>query len=168
MQVRLIVDSKLTVGVNVSVSLCVSPVIVWRPVQGVPCLRPMSAWLQPPRDPEWDKRLQITWIHVSQRMNHNDFGDPLSFTATSRLVFFFFSEIYWLLLDELTWNLVQTFVFPSGWIVISLMDFQWLFLKRHYQVKIWIHCSATMRFCVKYLDNHQMDCHKTCSPQDEF
>ena len=39
-QVRWIVDSKLPVGVNVSVngclSLCVSPAIVWRPVQGVP------------------------------------------------------------------------------------------------------------------------------------
>ena len=47
MQVRFIVDSKLPVGVNVSVngclSLCVSPVIVWRPVHGVPRLRPMSA-----------------------------------------------------------------------------------------------------------------------------
>ena len=51
---RLIGDSKLPVGVNVSVngclSLCVSPVIVWRPVQGVPRLSPSVSWdrLQPP------------------------------------------------------------------------------------------------------------------------
>jgi len=47
---RLIGDSKLSISVNVSVngclSLCVSPVIVWRPVQGVPCLSPNVSWLQ--------------------------------------------------------------------------------------------------------------------------
>ena len=36
MQVRLIVDPKLPVGVNGCLSLCVSPAIVWRPVQVVP------------------------------------------------------------------------------------------------------------------------------------
>ncbi len=45
---RLIGDSKLPVGVNVSVSAClslyVSPVIDWRPVQGVPCLSPNDSW----------------------------------------------------------------------------------------------------------------------------
>ena len=57
MQVRLIGDSKLPVGVNVSVSGCLSlyvgPVIDWRPVQGVPRLSPNASWdwLQHPRDP---------------------------------------------------------------------------------------------------------------------
>ncbi len=44
MQVRLTGGSKLPVGVNVSVngclSLCVSPVTAWRPVQGGPHLSP--------------------------------------------------------------------------------------------------------------------------------
>ena len=53
---RLIGDSKLSIGVNVSVngclSLCVSPVIVWRPVQGVLRLSHSISWdrLQPPSD----------------------------------------------------------------------------------------------------------------------
>ena len=61
---RLIGDSKLSVGVNVSVngclSLCVSPAIVWRPVQGVPCLSPDVSWdrLQPPRDPQEDEAVR--------------------------------------------------------------------------------------------------------------
>ena len=59
MHVRLIGDSKLSLGVSVSVcgclcrlSLC-GPVMDWRPVQGVPRLSPDDRWdrLQPPRDP---------------------------------------------------------------------------------------------------------------------
>jgi len=42
MLARLIDDSKMAVGVNVNMnsclSLCVSPVIVWQSVQGVPCV----------------------------------------------------------------------------------------------------------------------------------
>ena len=51
---RLIGDSKLSVGVNVSVngclSLCVSPEMNWRLVQGVPHPSPNVSWdrLQPP------------------------------------------------------------------------------------------------------------------------
>ncbi len=40
-------DSKLPVGVNVSdlpVSIYVSPVIDWRPVQDVPHLLPSASW----------------------------------------------------------------------------------------------------------------------------
>merc|ERR1712035_59525 len=65
---RLIGDSKLTVGVNVSMNGClslrVSPATVWRPVQGVPCLSPNVSWdrLQPPRDPQEDKRLEDGWM----------------------------------------------------------------------------------------------------------
>ena len=47
MGTRLIGYSKLTIGVTVSVngclSLCVGPVIDWRPVQGVPRLSPNDA-----------------------------------------------------------------------------------------------------------------------------
>ncbi len=62
---RLIGDSKLPIGVNVSVSGCLSlyvtplcPVTDWRPVQGVPCHSPNASWdqLQKPRDPVKDKR----------------------------------------------------------------------------------------------------------------
>ena len=64
MHVRLIGDSKLSLGVSVSVcgslsrlSLC-GPVMDWPPVQGVPRLSPDESWgrLQPPCDPtdEWD------------------------------------------------------------------------------------------------------------------
>ncbi len=45
---RLIGDSKLPIGVNVSVSGCLSlyvgPVTDWRPVQGVPCRSPSASW----------------------------------------------------------------------------------------------------------------------------
>ncbi len=55
MQVRLTGDSKLPVGVNVSVnrSLYISPVIDWQPVQGVHHLLPHVSWdqLQPPLCP---------------------------------------------------------------------------------------------------------------------
>ena len=59
MHVRLIDDSKLSLGVSVSVNGCLSrlslrgPVMDWRPVQGVPRLSPNDHWdrLQPPRDP---------------------------------------------------------------------------------------------------------------------
>ena len=57
--VRLIGDSKLSIGVSVSVCGCLSrlslcgPVMDWRPVQGVPRLSPDDRWdrLQPPRNP---------------------------------------------------------------------------------------------------------------------
>ena len=53
MHVRLIGDTKLSLGVCVSVHGCLSlcgPVIDWRPVQGVPCLSPNGSGdrLQPP------------------------------------------------------------------------------------------------------------------------
>jgi len=59
MRVRLIGDSKLSVGVSVSVHECLSlcgPVIDWRPVQSVPHLSPNDSWdrLQPCRDPKLD------------------------------------------------------------------------------------------------------------------
>ncbi len=59
MQVRLI---KLPVGVNVSVSGCLSlyvgPVTDWQPVRGVPRRSHNDSWdrLQHPRDPVKDKR----------------------------------------------------------------------------------------------------------------
>ena len=56
MHVRLIGDSKLTLGVSVCMCGCLSlcvPVMDWRPVQGVPRLSPDDRWdrLQPPLDP---------------------------------------------------------------------------------------------------------------------
>jgi len=53
MHVRFIVDSKLSLGVSVSVHGCLSlcgPVMNWRPVQGVPRLSPEDCWDRP-RDP---------------------------------------------------------------------------------------------------------------------
>ena len=58
----LIGDSKLSLGVSVSVHGCVSrlslcgPVMDWRPVQGVPRLSPNDSWdkLQPTRDSKLD------------------------------------------------------------------------------------------------------------------
>jgi len=79
---RLIGDSKLSVGVNVSVngclSLCVSPVIVWWPVQGEPCLSPSVSWdrLQHPRDPQQDKQLlkmnltKVSKIHFQSECHY--------------------------------------------------------------------------------------------------
>lgn len=62
--VRLIVDCKLAVGVNVS------PVVDWRPVQGAPHLWSYYSWdmLQNPHDPELDKQFRKyidVWIIVS-------------------------------------------------------------------------------------------------------
>ncbi len=57
MQVGLIGDSKLPIGVNVSASGClslyVSPAADWRPVQGVPRHSPDDSWdqLQHPPQP---------------------------------------------------------------------------------------------------------------------
>ena len=56
MHVRLTGDSKLSLGVSVSVCGCLSlcgPVMDWRPVQGGPRLSPDDRWdrLQPLRDP---------------------------------------------------------------------------------------------------------------------
>lgn len=49
--VRLIGETKLTLGVDVGVSVCVSSVIDWQPVKGVPHLSPYDSWdrLQPPK-----------------------------------------------------------------------------------------------------------------------
>ena len=44
LQVRWTANTKLPAGVNVVVCLCVSPVIDWRPVQGVPLLFPSACW----------------------------------------------------------------------------------------------------------------------------
>ncbi len=58
-----------------------------------------------------------TDIHGSQTMNPNDFGDPQTFSLAPP----------WLS-DGLPWNLVQTFMVPSGWIVIAEL---WLFTWCH-------------------------------------
>ena len=55
--VRLIGDSKLSLGMSVSAHGCLSlcgAVMDWRPVLGVPCLLSNNSWdrLQPPRDPK--------------------------------------------------------------------------------------------------------------------
>lgn len=53
---RLIGDSKLVIGVPMSVNGClsifVSPLADWQPIQAVPCLCPMAAGIgsSPPRD----------------------------------------------------------------------------------------------------------------------
>ncbi len=68
MQFRLIGDSKLPVGVNVSVNGClslyVSPAVNWRLVQGVPHPHPMLAGIgsSPPGYPAKDKPLR-KWMN---------------------------------------------------------------------------------------------------------
>jgi len=54
MHVRLIGDSKLTVGANMRIFVCVGPVIDWQPVQGVPHLMPNGS-----RD-----RIELNWMKV--------------------------------------------------------------------------------------------------------
>ena len=48
--IRLIGESRLPLGVNGCLSLCVSPAMNWRFVQAVPSLLPIVSWdrLQPP------------------------------------------------------------------------------------------------------------------------
>ena len=70
MHVRLIGDSKLSLGVSVSVCGCLShlslcgPVMDWRPVQGVPRLSPDDRWdrLQPPPRPDRRIRRYKKWM----------------------------------------------------------------------------------------------------------
>ena len=63
-------------------------------------------------------------IHGPQRMNPTDLGDRLTFSppagksfhlfweiSTMRLIFMVLSEMSQQLLDELSWNLLQTFMF---------------------------------------------------------
>ncbi len=64
MQIRLIGDSKLPIGVNVGLNDCLSLyvglVMNWRHVQGECCPRPVSAGIGfSPLDPAIDKRLHI-------------------------------------------------------------------------------------------------------------
>jgi len=79
---RLIGNSKLSVGVNVSVngclSLCVSPAIVWRPVQGVPCLSPDVAGIgsSPPATLKRMKRLEDEWRWTSTELQSCDNSPP--------------------------------------------------------------------------------------------
>ncbi len=69
-QVRLIGDSKLPIGVNVSVSCCLSlyvgPVIDWQPVQGVPRLSPTASWdrLQHPCEPLRINSIYNGWMDL--------------------------------------------------------------------------------------------------------
>ena len=68
---RLIGDSKLILGVCVSLYGCMShlslcgPVMDWRSIQGVACLFPNGCWdrLQPPHDPALDEEgLEDGWV----------------------------------------------------------------------------------------------------------
>ncbi|XP_078026211.1 uncharacterized protein LOC117258684 isoform X1 [Epinephelus lanceolatus] len=94
---RLIDNSKLSVGVNVSVngclSLCVSPVIVWRPVQVVPCLSPDVSWdrLQPPRDPQEDEAVRsegagdsVSYMRSRPEWGEREFEHETSYSGYSR------------------------------------------------------------------------------------
>lgn len=75
---RLISNSKLAIGVNVSVngclSLCVGPVIVWGPVRGEPRLSPIVSWdrLQPlcdrQQDKQWWKINEWIWFIKNNQM----------------------------------------------------------------------------------------------------
>ncbi len=51
----------VSVSMNGCLSLCVSPAMNWRPVQGVRCPRSVSAGIvsSPPCDPAMDKGFQI-------------------------------------------------------------------------------------------------------------
>ncbi|XP_060770970.1 uncharacterized protein LOC132881920 [Neoarius graeffei] len=86
MQVRLTGDSKLTIGVNVSANgclcLCVSPVMTWCLVQGVPRLSPVVSWdrLQLACDPvEQDKAArdnEMRWIKPNEYITLNEASPP--------------------------------------------------------------------------------------------
>lgn len=62
----------------------------------------------------------FTNIHDPQRMNHTDFSDCLTFNVSSQQ------------LNELPWNLVQTFVVPSRFIwIIFLIRLKFQFFVQH-------------------------------------
>ena len=77
MHVRLTGDSKLSLGVSVSVclsrlSLC-DPVMDWRPVQGVPRLSPDDRWdkAPAPRDPtDGLDGIENGWMEYAQSLSH--------------------------------------------------------------------------------------------------
>lgn len=59
------------------------------------------------------------YIHGPKRMNPNNYDDPLPFfsSAAKRFTFVVSQQQF----DGLTRTVVQTFMFPTGWIVINLV-----------------------------------------------
>lgn len=87
---------------------------------------PLWSRLEYPNN-HWNGIKFITYIHVLQRINSNDFGDPLIFHLASTVGRNFYltnvNVICWhpfdWSLDWFTHNLVQTFTVSLGWIVIT-------------------------------------------------
>lgn len=67
-------------------------------------------------------------------------------TFSNPLTFWFFSEIFRQLLDELQWNSQHMFMFPRGWRVITLIS--WPFIQHHHPTKILI--CLILWFITKY------------------
>lgn len=69
--------------------------------------------------------VQTVKLFVPQRLNPADIGDPMTFNVTCSWVSYlwFYCEISLQQLDGLTFSLVMTFLFPSGLIVITLVNF---------------------------------------------
>lgn len=68
-------------------------------------------------------------VHITQRTNPTDFGDPQTFTfmqtwaINQNQVFGVLDQISQQLLDELPWNLPQMFKASRGWILLAQIDF---------------------------------------------
>lgn len=62
---------------------------------------------------------QQPWdIHGSQKTYPKDLSGPLTPPPHHEVEIWILSEMCWQLFDGLAWTLVQTFMFPSEWIVI--------------------------------------------------
>ena len=95
-------------------------------------LHSFSNWLKKHRKPKWFlQRTTMGWIamkfateiHRSQRMYPNDFLDPLTFYLVPPwATFVAWSKMPQQLLGGLSWNSVHTFMFPSGWVLITLVN----------------------------------------------
>lgn len=64
--------------------------------------------------------LRSDLIHGAKRINPFEFDNPLSFPL--KPVFLAFKWIVQQLLDGLAWNLVQPFLMPRGWILMTLIN----------------------------------------------
>lgn len=85
------------------------------------------------------RELFCTDIHVPLGMNRSDLVERMtfSFSATMRLIFLDFSKMTQQLLHRPPWRLVQVFMFPSGWTLITFI-FSWPLLWRCHEVKSFI------------------------------
>ena len=116
---------------------------------------------------QWNILIVYISIHGPQRINPDDFGDPLTFLSvppSSWQLLLFLSEKSSESLDRMTRNWVHVFMVPSGWTLTTVVILWLVFWLHHLVDNLCYFCIKKMDWhsCYTHIHNPQMINHEAC------